>query len=162
MAKKRAKTDLVKSEDADYRGLLSRIAALLEQGRQVAARTANAVLTATYWEVGRQIVEFEQGGQPRAAYGEVLWKRLATDLTARYGRGFSKSNLASMRAFYLGWQIFQTPSGKWQARVKSAPPPGESPGEKGPAAPAALQPSVVTQLPLPLDSPDALLDAFPL
>jgi hypothetical protein len=74
----------------------------------------------TYWEIGRRIVEFEQGGKARAEYGEGLWKRLAANLTAKYGRGFSKSNLASMRGFYLGWEIFQTPSGK-------SPDPDQSP-----------------------------------
>jgi hypothetical protein len=48
----------------------------------------NALMTATYWEVGRRIVEFEQGGEKRAGYGEELLARLADDLTARFGRGF--------------------------------------------------------------------------
>ena len=66
-----------------------------------------ASLTATYWEIGRRIVEFEQGGMKRAGYGEELLKQLATDLTASFGRGFSKPNLERMRRFYLalspGW-----------------------------------------------------------
>jgi DUF1016 N-terminal domain len=74
-----------------------------------------------YWEVVRRVVELEQRGQVRAAYGEGLWKRLADDLTARHGRGFSKSNIALMRAFYLQWNIFQTPSGKLTAQAKSSP-----------------------------------------
>ena len=65
-------------------------------------------MTATYWEIGRRIVEFEQGGEARAGYGEQLLERLADDLTKRLGRGFSLRNLRSFRAFYLTWQIRQT------------------------------------------------------
>jgi predicted nuclease of restriction endonuclease-like (RecB) superfamily len=69
-------------------------------------------MTATYWEVGRRIFEFEQGGKKRAGYGEELVARLAGDLTARFGRGFSLSNLKSARTFYLLWPIGQTASGQ--------------------------------------------------
>lgn len=104
-----------------YDGLMGGIAQLLEQSRHTAARAVNSILTATYWEIGRRIVEFEQGGEARAEYGSELLKRLAADLTARFGRGFSKSNLFQMRGFYLGWEIFQTLSGKLEARVKVPP-----------------------------------------
>jgi len=50
-------------------------------------------MTASYWEIGRRIVEFEQGGDERAGYGEVLVERLSRDLTQRFGRGFGKANL---------------------------------------------------------------------
>jgi predicted nuclease of restriction endonuclease-like (RecB) superfamily len=73
-------------------------------------------MTATYWEVGRRIVEFEQGGERRAAYGQELLRRLAEDLTERFGRGFSERNLLQMRFFYLGWQIPQNDSAE-------SPPP---------------------------------------
>jgi len=56
---------------------------LLEAARRVSARTVNAFMTATYWEIGRRIVEFEQGGKERAEYGETLLLRLSHDLTAR-------------------------------------------------------------------------------
>jgi predicted nuclease of restriction endonuclease-like (RecB) superfamily len=94
----------------------------LEHARRTAARAVNGILTATYWEVGRRVVEFEQGGQARAEYGAALLKRLAHDLTARGGRGFSERNLESMRRFYLGWQISQTAPAKWEARVIPAEP----------------------------------------
>lgn len=64
------------------------------------------------WEIGRRIVEFEQGGQGRAEYGVALLKRLSSDLTAEFGRGFSERNLEQMRLFYTGWPISQTPSAK--------------------------------------------------
>jgi hypothetical protein len=56
------------------------IIALLEAARHTAARSINALMTATYWEIGRRVVEFEQGGTERAAYGEALIDRLSADL----------------------------------------------------------------------------------
>ena len=61
-------------------------------------------MTATYWEIGRRIVEYEQGGEKRAEYGEALLKRLAKDLVEQFGRGFGLSNLKQMRKFYLTYQ----------------------------------------------------------
>ncbi|MBI4354328.1 MAG: hypothetical protein HY595_03745, partial [Candidatus Omnitrophica bacterium] len=74
----------------------------------------NAIITATYWEIGRRIVEYEQSGKKRAEYGEALLKRLSSDLTSKFGRGFSERNLEQMRLFYLGWPISQTVSAKSQ------------------------------------------------
>ena len=65
-------------------------------------------MTATYWEIGRRIVEFEQGGEERARYGLGLLESLSEDLTKRFGRGFSIRNLRSMRMFYREWPIRQT------------------------------------------------------
>jgi predicted nuclease of restriction endonuclease-like (RecB) superfamily len=61
------------------------------------------VLTATYWDMGRRIVEFEQAGSKRADYGEELLKRLSQDLTKQFKRGFSVDNLELMRLFYLSY-----------------------------------------------------------
>lgn len=104
-------TDLTPNQ-ADYAAVHADIVALLEAARRAAARSVNAVMTATYWAVGQRIVTFEQGGQERAAYGEALIERLSADLSARFGRGFSKQNLWQMRAFHLAWpaqQMSQTP-----------------------------------------------------
>jgi predicted nuclease of restriction endonuclease-like (RecB) superfamily len=93
----------------------ARRALLLETARRVVARSINAAMTATYWEIGRRIFQFEQGGAERATYGEAVVERLAKDLTHRFGRGFSRQNLGQMRAFYRAWptrRICQTPSGK--------------------------------------------------
>jgi predicted nuclease of restriction endonuclease-like (RecB) superfamily len=89
---------------------------LLEYARKTSTRTINAIMTATYWEIGRRIVEYEQGGKERAEYGDVLLKRLAVDLTAKFGRGFGVDNLQRMRAFYIGWpanMIYATLSRKY-------------------------------------------------
>ena len=97
------------------------IVALLDAARRAAVRHVNVLMSASYWGVGRRIVEFEQSGAARAGYGEALLRRLAVDLTARFGRGFSKRNLEQMRLFYLGWPIAQTLS----AQSMAGEPAGE-------------------------------------
>lgn len=94
--------------------LLQEVSRLLEEGRRSAARSINAILTSTYWEIGRQIVQYEQRGAKRTAYGKALLKCLSPDLTKRFGRGFSERNLEPMRLFYLGWPISQTASAKFR------------------------------------------------
>jgi hypothetical protein len=101
MKKKPHQRTISLTPSAEYGGLIGGIAELLEAARRTAARTVNALMTATYWEIGRRIVEFEQGGEKRAEYGEGLMARLADDLTARFGRGFSRQNLQRFRLFYL-------------------------------------------------------------
>jgi hypothetical protein len=86
---------------AGYDSLLGSIAGLLESARRTAARSVNALMTATYWLIGHRIVEFEQVGAARAEYGAELLKRLSGDLSTRFGRGFSIDNLETMRAFYI-------------------------------------------------------------
>jgi predicted nuclease of restriction endonuclease-like (RecB) superfamily len=98
--------------ERSYSRLFAGVADLLEQARKYSARSVNAMMTSTYWEVGRRIVEHEQHGKKRAKYGEALIERLALDLTAKFGRGFSQSNLWQMRDFYLAWPILQTLSGE--------------------------------------------------
>ncbi len=93
-----------------YETLLSSVSELLRRGRQNAAKSVNAVLTTTYWLVGRRLVEFEQRGKVRAVYGSELLKRLSGDLQSRLGRGFSERNLEQMRQFYLQWGNPQTQS----------------------------------------------------
>ena len=85
----------------DCDSVLSGVVELLQEARRASARTVNAIMTATYWEVGRRIVEHEQGGDRRAGYGEELLKRLSADLTPRLGRGFGVVQVSLMRQFYL-------------------------------------------------------------
>jgi predicted nuclease of restriction endonuclease-like (RecB) superfamily len=96
-----------------YSELLSGVVRLIEQARLDAVRSVNAVLTSTYWLVGQRIVEHEQSGSERAPYGQAVLKRLAQDLTAELGRGFSERNIEQMRLFYLGWQNSQTVSAEF-------------------------------------------------
>jgi predicted nuclease of restriction endonuclease-like (RecB) superfamily len=88
---------------SDYSNLIATIGELVASARQATARVANSFMTATYWEVGRRIVEFEQGGRKRAEYGKELLQRLAVDLTARCGRGFSAPNLHKFRQLYIAY-----------------------------------------------------------
>ena len=88
---------------ADYSSLLGGVSELLEAARRASARAVNAFMTATYWEIGRRIVEFEQHGKKRAEYGKALLEQLSADLTLRYGRGFARPNLIRFRQFYLAF-----------------------------------------------------------
>ncbi|KOR28049.1 hypothetical protein TI05_17710 [Achromatium sp. WMS3] len=90
-----------------YDLIFQKIAEVIQSSRQAAMRTVNAIITATYWEIGRYIVEFEQDGETRASYGKGLLEQLSVDLKARFGRGFSRQNLQQMRQFYL---IYNTES----------------------------------------------------
>lgn len=98
-----------------YSSLVSTIFHLIDSARRASARTVNTILTATYWDIGRRIVQFEQRGKTRAAYGEKLLEKLACDLGKRFGRGFSRQNLQQMREFYIAYpptRIRQTVSGE--------------------------------------------------
>jgi predicted nuclease of restriction endonuclease-like (RecB) superfamily len=96
---------------AGYSTIRDEIVELLQSARQTSVQTVNALMTVTYWEIGRRIVEAEQEGKRRADYGDALVKRLADDLTAQFGRGFGVVNISQMRKFYSLWPmspIFQT------------------------------------------------------
>jgi predicted nuclease of restriction endonuclease-like (RecB) superfamily len=112
LAKKTAPANL-----AGYDELFADVAQVIEEARRSAARSVNTVMTATYWLVGRRIVEAEQAGRARAQYGKELIERLSADLSARFGRGFGRSNLFQIRAFYVARRdILQTASGESSPR----------------------------------------------
>ena len=94
-----------------YDELLDQIEKTLDTGLLQAAKAIYAANLESYWRVGKHIVEFEQGGQPKAEYGTGLIPRIAKDLTLRRGKGFSLSNIKSMRQFYLAYPKSQTLSG---------------------------------------------------
>ena len=103
-----------KRADAEYESVLGDVATILDTAKHSVTRSVNAAMTAAYWLIGRRIVESEQAGQERAEYGAALIARLASDLTERFGRGFSRQNIQYMRLFYLAYppeQIRQIPSG---------------------------------------------------
>lgn len=121
------------------------IVALLQAVRQTAARSVNTLMTTSYWEIGRRIMQAEQKGKRRASYGEQLIQRLSLDLTQQFGRGFSVDNLEHMRLFYMLYpaerisetlprisgqagvvQISETPS-----RIFSLPQPAQTPALSG-------------------------------
>jgi hypothetical protein len=78
-----------------------KVAALVEQARSFVGRTVDLTMCVTYYEVGRMIVEEEQGGKARAEYGRGLVKELSGHLTTKFGKGFSLTNLKQAKKFYL-------------------------------------------------------------
>lgn len=112
--------------DARYRTIFGDVSRIIDAARGEAARSVNAVMTAAYWLIGRHVVEFEQQGKRRAGYGEELLERLAADLSARYGRGFSTRNVRQMKAFYLAWPIVQTLSAESEGGEIAQTPSAES------------------------------------
>ncbi len=98
------------SASNDYQALLGKISNTYTDGRVRAYQAVNAALTETYWQIGRHIVEFEQGGKLKAEYGKALLADLSKDLCLRHGKGFSRSNLIYMRLLYQRYPISQKPS----------------------------------------------------
>lgn len=86
-------------------GAYGRIRTVLTEARDRAWQAINSAMVAAYWEVGRIIVEVEQEGKDRADYGKQVIAGLAERLKADFGRGFDRSNLFHMRAFYLAFPI---------------------------------------------------------
>ena len=152
VAKSRKLKAPARTLDPGYGALVAGISDLLDHARRSSARAVNGILTASYWEIGRRIVEFEQRGKVRAEYGEALIQRLAQDLGTKAGRGFSERNLRQMRAFYLGWEIRQTVSAEFVARAIIPPDAAAAPSGPAlapiPATPAGVV-SLATAFPLP-------------
>lgn len=87
---------------------------LLQNARNRVYQTVNTTMTQTYWQIGKRIVEEEQGGESRAEYGKALIKNLSIELTRDFGKGFSVRNLEQMRKFYLAFSKSQTLSTKFK------------------------------------------------
>jgi len=99
-------------EKSQYEIMLERIGVILDEGRTKAYSTVNNILIRTYWEIGREIVEYEQQGKKKAEYGSELLDRISKDLRMKYGKGFSRRNVLDMRRFYLVFRKWQTVSAK--------------------------------------------------
>jgi len=91
-----------------YHGLVSRIDEILALARNNVVRQINQTQVMAYWEIGREIVEFEQEGKARGEYGMQLMEKLSKDMIQKFGRGFSPTNLKMMRLFYQKFPIRQT------------------------------------------------------
>ncbi len=74
---------------------------IIQSGRTAAYAAVNTAMIATYWHIGKRIVEKEQDGKERAEYGKMLIRMLARELTHEYGSGFSERYLRAFRQFYL-------------------------------------------------------------
>lgn len=88
----------------------SQIVKLLQSARNKVVSTINQTMVLTYFEIGRKIVEEEQGGKKRADYGKKVIKELSKVLTKEFGKGFSERNIEQMRQFYLVYSKSQTVS----------------------------------------------------
>lgn len=85
----------------NHERLINDVKQIVEQGRQTAYQAVDRSMVDTYWKIGRRIVEEEQQGQSRAAYGKQIIKMLSEELTREYGSGFSQRYLAYFRQFYV-------------------------------------------------------------
>jgi len=105
-----------KTKPDSLSGLLTEVRQLIQSARRGVATVVDTFQVMTNFEIGRRIVEHEQKGAKRAAYGAELLKELSARLTEEFGRGFSPVNLSHMRRFFLTWQdraqIFQSASEK--------------------------------------------------
>lgn len=98
------------SADLTTKQLLDNISALLENARNKVVVAVNQTIVLTYFEIGRMIIEDEQNGENRAEYGKEQLKFISKNLTKKFGKGFSETNLKLMRQFFLSYSIRQTPS----------------------------------------------------
>ena len=95
----------------DYQELLDQVGDELHNGRVSYASATNSIMLNTYWNIGKDIVEFEQKGNSKADYGSETLNNLSKDLTERYGKGFSRSSVYNMRKLYITYPKIQTLSG---------------------------------------------------
>jgi len=101
----------------NYGNLLDRVAAIFTQARLRAIRDVNLTQVMAYYEIGKEIIEFEQKGKSRGEYGEKLIERLSKDMSKKFGRGFSPTNLKMMRLFYQSFPIRQTLSDESEIQI---------------------------------------------
>ncbi len=101
-----AMTPLLPQDDPQLAPLINELGELIRQARQKVLRAVDTLQVQTCWQIGRHIIEFEQGGAERAAYGARLLPSLAKVLTARFGKGFDERNLRHMRDFYQKFPIW--------------------------------------------------------
>ncbi|MBM9538671.1 PDDEXK nuclease domain-containing protein [Desulfobulbus alkaliphilus] len=117
--------------------LIHQIRDLIQSARRAVVHSVDLIQVLTNFEIGRSIVEHEQGGEERAEYGKGLLKELSAALKAEFGRGFSRANLQNMRKFYLTYvdrlpEKCQMPSGIFTLPQKSQTPSGESASQEFP------------------------------
>ena len=113
----------IKQPSTDDAHLLFRdIAEIIRQARYQVQQAVNQVMVQSYWQIGRLIVEHEQQGNSRAAYGKQQLQTLSKQLTAEFGKGFDASNLRNMRSFYLCFPKWDAVSHKlsWTSIKKSS------------------------------------------
>ncbi len=96
------------TKDKRYNNLISNIGQILEEGRRSAIQFVNKILVRTYWQIGKQIAEYEQSSGESVRYGSGLFEKIAKDLRVLHGKGFSRTNVVYMRLFYQKYNKNQT------------------------------------------------------
>jgi len=99
-------------KNTDYQQLIEKIGSVYQSAKSKIITAVNTEMLNAYWQIGRDIIEFEQGGKLKAEYGIKLLENLAKDLSLRHGKGFSRSNLNYMRLLYIKYPICETLSHK--------------------------------------------------
>jgi Uncharacterized conserved protein len=92
--------------------LYAQIRQLLQTAQTQVQAAINHAMVQCYWETGRMIVEYEQGGEARAEYGKQTLQYLSNKLSREFGKGFDERNLRYIRAFYLLFPIRNALSAK--------------------------------------------------
>ncbi len=100
------------SQNTEYQELIERIGNTYESAKTKIASAVNTQMLVAYWEIGKYIIEFEQGGKLKAEYGKALLENLSKDLSLKHSGGFSRSNLNYMRLLYNKYPICETLSHK--------------------------------------------------
>lgn len=98
--------------NTNYQKLIQQIGETYQSAKDKIISAVNTEMLHAYWKIGKDIVEFEQGGKLKAEYGVQLLENLAKDLSLRHGKGFSRSNLNYMRLLYSKYPICETLSHK--------------------------------------------------
>ena len=123
-------TSLAKAKPDGLGSLIAEVRQLIQSARRGVSSVIDTFQVMTNFEIGRRIVEHEQKGETRAAYGAELLKELSAKLTEEFGKGFSRSNLQNMRSLFLLWrervlEICQQPVGKLARPEKQQQPAAE-------------------------------------
>ncbi len=100
-------TKIEKNINVDF---YNKVIQLLNAARKSVIQSVNKTMVYTYFEIGKIIIEEEQKGKTRAAYGKKILKGLSERLSKEFGRGFSVDNLENMRKFYLTYSITEKTS----------------------------------------------------
>lgn len=117
----RASSRLPEISKSNYNCLIKAVSNLVKSARFRVVQTVNTEMVTLYWEIGRHIVEYEQGGSDRAKYGTRLLECLSKDLTRKFGMGFSLRNLRNFRLLYRTFPIRQAvpAESSWRKESKS-------------------------------------------
>jgi hypothetical protein len=99
----------MKGMKAPLNGFIEQVKQLLRKAQQNTARSVNTIMVHTYFELNKRIVEEEQNEKAEATYGEYLLQNLSEELTAEFGKGYSKRNLELIRKFYHTYRFAKSP-----------------------------------------------------